>query len=71
MATNIADDNTPYKLIVEQSSTPATPGAGKQIIFISSSDHQLKVVNSAGAVSAVGGTSTPAALKVYMAQTFV
>jgi len=58
--TTIADDNTPNKLLVEQGSTPATPAAGKQRIFIRTSDHKLCRVDSSGAVTVIeggGGTS--------------
>ena len=68
--TTLADDKTPYKLLVEQASTPApTPAlvAGQQIIFISSVDHLLKMVNSSGIVSTIG---TSPATKIYMAENF-
>ena len=61
---------TPYLTILEQGSTPANPDAGNQRLFIKSSDHTLNVVNSVGAVSPVAA-SVPAAVKIYMAQTFV
>lgn len=57
MATNIADDNTPYKRLVEQSSTPANPPGGDQIIFIRSSDHKVVRVNASGTVVLVEGGS--------------
>lgn len=55
--TTLADDNTPYKLLVEQGSTPSSPGAGKQKVFIDSSDHKLKRVNSSGTVTSMEGSA--------------
>jgi len=55
--TTVADDNTTYKVLVEQGSTPASPAAGKQKIFIDSADHLLKRVNSAGTVTIIEAAS--------------
>jgi len=58
--TTVGDDNTTYKVMVEQGSTPASPAAGKQKLFIDSADHKLKRVNSAGAVTVIEGFDTAA-----------
>jgi hypothetical protein len=48
------DNLSPYLTAVEQASTPATPSAGAQKLFIRTSDHTLCYVNSSGAVTQVG-----------------
>ncbi len=40
----------PSELFVEQGSTPASPAAGRQRLFIDSADHHAKRVNSSGVV---------------------
>lgn len=45
-------------LLVEQGSTPANPAAGKQKLFIRSSDHLLCTVDSSGTVTPWGGALT-------------
>lgn len=54
-----SDNQFPKVILTEQGSTPATPAAGDQKIFIDSSDHHLKRVDEADAVvdiEAGGGT---------------
>lgn len=65
MAGTLFQDNlSPYLTAVEQGSTPATPGAGNQKLFIRSSDHLLCYVNSSGTVTAVGsGFANPMTTK--------
>ena len=61
MAGTLFQDNlSPYLTIVEQGSTPATPGAGDQKLFIRTSDHLLCYVNSSGTVAPVsaGGSGS-------------
>lgn len=48
-----ASDNTFPKVIISEGSTPASPSAGSQKLFIDSSDHKLKRVNSSGTVTQV------------------
>jgi|GEM_PF-5575985 len=58
MALPTASDNAfPKLLVVEQGSTPASPGAGNQKLFIRTSDHTLCYVNSSGTVTQVGAGS--------------
>lgn len=60
MAGTLFENNlSPYLTVVEQGSTPATPSAGDQRLFIRTSDHVLCYVNSSGTVSpvAAGGGS--------------
>lgn len=45
-------------LLVEQGSTPSSPSAGKQKLFVRSSDHLLCIVDSAGTVTPYGGALT-------------
>lgn len=52
-ATLMSNNLTPSLLMVEQGSTPATPSAGDQKLFIRTSDHLLCYVNSSGTVTAV------------------
>lgn len=56
--TTIADDNTPNKLLVEQGSTPSTPAAGKQRLFIRTSDHKLCRVDPSGTVTVIEGAAS-------------
>lgn len=42
-------------ILVEQGSTPSSPSAGKQKLFVRSSDHLLCIVDSAGTVTPYGG----------------
>lgn len=55
----IQDALAPYYTSVEQGSTPASPAAGNQKLFIRTSDHLLCYVNSSGVVTPVssGGTN--------------
>src|SRR5690242_6301684 len=45
-------------ILVEQGSTPSNPSAGKQKLFIRSSDHLLCTVDSSGTVTPWGGALT-------------
>lgn len=51
-----ASDNTFPKLIVSEGTTPSSPAAGSQKLFIDSADHKLKRVNSSGTVTTVEGS---------------
>lgn len=51
----LASDNKFPKLIITEGSAPSSPAAGDQKLFIDSADHLLKLKNSAGTVTAVGG----------------
>lgn len=48
----------PYMQYVEQGSTPSSPAAGSQRLFVRTSDHILCMVNSSGAVTALSGSLT-------------
>lgn len=52
-----ASENVFPKLIVSEQTTPASPSAGQQKLFIDSADHKLKRVNSAGTVTTVEGAA--------------
>lgn len=55
MAGTLFQDNlSPYLTVVEQGSTPATPSAGNQKLFVRTSDHVLCYLNSAGTVTPFG-----------------
>ena len=41
-------------ILVEQGSTPASPSAGKQKLYVRTSDHTLCIVDSSGTVSSLG-----------------
>lgn len=58
MALPTASDNPFPSLLVTEGSAPASPAAGKQRVFIDSADHLLKVKNSSGTVSSVGGSGS-------------
>jgi hypothetical protein len=47
----IGSDNKFPKVIITEGSAPASPSAGDQKVYIDSSDHHLKLKNSAGAVT--------------------
>lgn len=48
--------NNPYpSLLIVEGSTPASPTSGDQRLFVDSTDHLLKLVNSSGTVSPIGG----------------
>lgn len=49
-----SDNKFPKLILTEQGSTPASPAAGDQKLFIRTSDHKLCMVNSAGAVVVLG-----------------
>ena len=50
-----ASDNPYPSLLVVEGSTPTSPAAGDQRLFIDSADHKLKRVNSSGSVTTVEG----------------
>jgi hypothetical protein len=54
-----SDNPFPSVLLVEQGSTPASPASGNQRLYIDSTSHLLKVVNSSGSVSGIGGSGGP------------
>jgi hypothetical protein len=59
--TKASDNDFPSLLFTEQGSTPTTPAASHQRLFIRTSDHKLCYVNSSGTVTAVdttGGVSS-------------
>lgn len=49
-----SDNDFPSILVTEQGSTPTTPAASHQRLFVRTSDHVLCYVNSSGTVTAVG-----------------
>jgi hypothetical protein len=53
-----ASDNPYPSLLIVEGSAPTSPSAGNQRLFIDSADHAVKVKNSGGTVTAVGGTGT-------------
>lgn len=53
--TKASDNAYPSILLTEQGSTPSSPSAGNQRLFLKSADHLPYVVNSSGTVTAVGG----------------
>lgn len=53
-----ASDNPFPSVLLVEGGTPATPAAGQQRLFVDSTDGALKKVDDAGAVSAVGGSSS-------------
>ena len=55
--TKASDNLYPSVLLVEQGSAPSSPSAGDQRLFIDSADHLLKLKNSGGTVTAIGGAS--------------
>lgn len=55
--TKASDNAFPSVLLVE-GSTPTSPSAGQDRLFVDSADHLLKLVNSSGTVTSVGGSST-------------
>lgn len=50
-----ASDNLFPSILLEEATTPATPAAGSQRLFIDVADDTLKRVDAAGTVSAIGG----------------
>jgi hypothetical protein len=55
----VAAANNPYpSILTVEGTTPSTPAAGQQRLFVRSSDHVLCYVNSSGTVSQVGGGLT-------------
>jgi hypothetical protein len=53
-----ASDNAYPSVLVTEGTVPTTPAAGKQRLYIDSTTHVLKVVNSSGTASNVGGAGT-------------
>lgn len=56
--TKASDNLFPSMLYAEQGSTPSSPSAGNQRLFVRSSDHILCMVNSSGTVTALSGSLT-------------
>lgn len=58
--TKASDNDYPSVLLTEQGSTPSSPAASHQRLYIRTSDHTLVTVNSSGAVAqvATGGTAS-------------
>ena len=52
--TKASDNDFPSLLLTEQSGAPTSPAAGKQRVYIRTSDHTLVTVNSSGTVAPVG-----------------
>lgn len=69
-----SDNPFPSVLAVEQGSTPASPSASRQRLFIRASDHTLCMVDSSGNVTVVGGgppgAASTAAAKKYAFDNF-
>jgi hypothetical protein len=55
--TKFSDNDSPSLLFTEQGSTPTTPAASHQRLFIRTSDHTLCYVNSSGTVTQVKGSA--------------
>jgi hypothetical protein len=55
-----ASDNPFPSVLVAEGTTPASPAAGDQRLFVDSADHKLKRVNSSGTVTTVEGGGTSA-----------
>ncbi|HZM22068.1 MAG TPA: virulence factor Pgp3 [Anaerolineales bacterium] len=53
--TTVSENNSPHLTLVEQASTPSTPAAGTQKLFIDDADHLLKLVDESDVVTEVGG----------------
>ena len=49
-----SDNEFPKIVLAEQGSTPSTPAAGTQKLFIDDADHKLKMVNESDVVTEVG-----------------
>jgi len=56
MALPRASDNEFPSLLLKEGSAPASPAAGDQRLFVDSADHLLKLKDSAGTVTGLGGT---------------
>lgn len=52
-----ASDNAFPSVLITEGTVPSTPAAGKQRLYIDSTTHVLKVVNSSGTASNVAGAS--------------
>lgn len=50
-----ASDNAFPSLLITEGSAPSSPSAGNQRLFIDVADHLVKVKNSSGTVTSVGG----------------
>ena len=57
-----ASDNPFTSLLVVEGSAPASPSSGDQRLFVDSADHLLKLKNSGGTVTSVGGGGGSGAL---------
>jgi hypothetical protein len=58
MALPTASDNAFPSFLVTEGTAPSSPAAGKQRLFIDSSDHLLKYKNSSGTVTAVAAAAS-------------
>lgn len=56
-----ASDNPFPSLLITEGTVPTSPAAGKQRLYIDSTTHLVKVVNSGGTASNVGGGGTTVA----------
>jgi hypothetical protein len=56
--TKASDNDFPSLLVTEQGSTPTTPAASHDRLFVRSSDHLLCLVNSSGTVTPVGAAAS-------------
>ncbi len=56
--TKASDNDFPSVLVTEQGSTPTTPAASHDRLFVRSSDHLLCLVNSSGTVTPVGAAAS-------------
>jgi len=65
-----SDNPYPSVLVVEQGSTPASPAATRQRLFVRSSDHALCMVDSSGNVTVLGFATSSAAAKMYAFENF-
>lgn len=62
-----SDNPAPSILLVEQGSTPANPASGNQRLYLESTGHTAKLVNSSGTVVSLGG----AGAWTHLAETIV
>lgn len=58
-----ASDNLFPSVLLVEGTTPASPSASDQRLFVRSSDHVLCLVNSSGVVTPVGGFANPMTTK--------
>lgn len=53
-----ASDNAFPSLLITEGTVPASPAAGKQRLYVDSTSHLLKLVNSSGTASTVGSAAS-------------